>query len=122
VAGVVLIRQQPGSAKGVVFVTLSDETGITNVVIWPDVMKRFRREVMSAKLLLVEGQIQRSEEGIVHLVAKHMIDATAAIRDITAGKLSTRLYRAGKFVRSQQPRACTHPWNVRILPKSRDFH
>jgi error-prone DNA polymerase len=122
VAGVVLIRQQPGSAKGVVFVTLSDETGITNVVIWPDVMKRFRREVMSAKLLLVEGQIQRSEEGIVHLVTKHMIDATAAIRDITAGKLSTRLYRAGKFVRSQQPRACTHPWNVRILPKSRDFH
>ncbi len=123
VAGIVLIRQQPGSAKGVVFVTLSDETGITNVVVWPDVMKRYRREVMSAKLLLVEGQIQRSEEGIVHLVAKYITDATAAIRILADSDLKTQLSRADEFVHPQHPRGSrVHPRNVRILPKSRDFH
>lgn len=122
VVGVVLIRQQPGSAKGIVFVTLSDETGTANVVIWPDVMKRFRREVMSAKLLLVEGQIQRSEEGIVHMVAKHMTDATKAIQEITARDLRTQLSRADEFAHPQHSRARTHPRNVQILPKSRDFH
>jgi error-prone DNA polymerase len=122
VAGVVLIRQQPGSAKGVVFVTLSDETGIANVVIWPDVMKRFRREVMSAKLLLVEGQVQRSEEGIVHVVAKRMTDATQAIRAIIDVDLRAQLSRADEFARPQHPRVRTHPRNVRILPNSRDFH
>jgi error-prone DNA polymerase len=123
VTGVVLIRQQPGSAKGVVFLTLSDETGITNVVIWPDVMKRYRREVMSAKLLLVEGQIQRSEEGVVHLVARHIIDATAALRNLADGGLKTELASSDEMLHSQAVRETPrHPRNARILPKSRDFH
>jgi hypothetical protein len=54
-AGVVLVRQRPGSAKGVVFMTLEDETGIANIVVWPKVMERFRKEVMGARLILVEG-------------------------------------------------------------------
>ena len=57
-AGVVLVRQRPGSAKGVVFMTLEDETGIANVVVWPKVMEQFRKEVMGARLMLVEGRIQ----------------------------------------------------------------
>ena len=57
----------PG-AKGVVFVTLSDETGICNIVVWPKIFERFRKEAMGARLLLVEGRIQRSIEGVVHLV------------------------------------------------------
>ncbi|HVT55920.1 MAG TPA: error-prone DNA polymerase [Xanthobacteraceae bacterium] len=123
VAGVVLIRQQPGSAKGVIFVTLSDETGITNVVIWPDVMKRYRREVMSAKLLLVEGQIQRSEEGVVHLVAQRLVDATAALRSLADREPRASRSRADEVLHPQAGRdARRHPRNVRILPKSRDFH
>ena len=61
-AGVVLVRQRPGSAKGVVFMTLEDETGIANIVVWPKVMERFRKEVMGARLILVEGYIQSSPE------------------------------------------------------------
>ena len=59
-AGVVLVRQRPGSAKGVVFMTLEDETGIANIVVWPKVMARYRKEVMGARLVLVEGYIQSS--------------------------------------------------------------
>ena len=73
-AGVVLVRQRPGSAKGVVFMTLEDETGIANIVVWPKVMERFRKEVMGARLILVEGYIQSSPEKVVHLVAERLFD------------------------------------------------
>ena len=73
-AGVVLVRQRPGSAKGVVFMTLEDETGIANIVVWPKVMEQFRKEVMGARLILVEGYIQSSPEEVTHLVAQRMVD------------------------------------------------
>ncbi len=73
-AGVVLVRQRPGSAKGVVFMTLEDETGIANIVVWPKVMEKFRKEVMGARLILVEGYIQSSPEGVTHLVAQRLTD------------------------------------------------
>ena len=73
-AGVVLVRQRPGSANGVVFMTLEDETGIANIVVWPKVMERFRKEVMGARLVLVEGHIQSSPEKVVHLVAEKLFD------------------------------------------------
>src|SRR5260370_23019512 len=61
-AGVVLVRQRPGSAKGVVFMTLEDETGIANIVEWPKVMERFRKEVMGARLVLDTGSFQTRQE------------------------------------------------------------
>ena len=73
-AGVVLVRQRPGSAKGVVFMTLEDETGIANIVVWPKVMEQYRKEVMGARLILVEGYIQSSPEDVTHLVAQRMFD------------------------------------------------
>ena len=73
-AGVVLVRQRPGSAKGVVFMTLEDETGIANIVVWPKVMEQYRKEVMGARLILVEGYIQSSPEHVTHLVAQRMVD------------------------------------------------
>ena len=76
-AGVVLVRQRPGSAKGVVFMTLEDETGIANIVVWPKVMERFRKEVMGARLIAVEGYIQSSPEQVVHLVASKLTDRSA---------------------------------------------
>ena len=73
-AGVVLVRQRPGSASGVVFMTLEDETGIANIVVWPKIMEQYRKEVMGARLILVEGYIQSSPEKVTHLIAQRMID------------------------------------------------
>jgi DNA polymerase III alpha subunit len=73
VAGLVLVRQRPGTAKGVIFVTLEDETGTCNVVVWANVFERFRRAVMAGRLLRVTGRVQR-EAGVVHVVAEVIED------------------------------------------------
>ena len=115
-AGIVLTRQMPGDA-GVVFITLSDETGVSNVVVWPKLVKEFRREIMSGRLLVVEGVVQRSREDVVHLVAERIIDRTAELE-----RLSEDDVEAPSF-RSQAARHLNrHPRNVRVVPKSRDFH
>ena len=76
VAGLVLVRQRPSTAKGVIFATLEDETGVANIIVWPPIFERYRQTVLSAKLLGVEGELQR--EGIViHVVAKHLTNLTA---------------------------------------------
>ncbi|MDX1576359.1 MAG: OB-fold nucleic acid binding domain-containing protein, partial [Kiloniellales bacterium] len=74
-AGLVLVRQRPGSAKGVIFATLEDETGVANAVVWPDVFARYRQTVLKASLLLVEGRLQR-EQTVIHLVAQRLTDMT----------------------------------------------
>jgi error-prone DNA polymerase len=75
VCGLVLVRQRPGTAKGVIFATLEDETGVANVIVWPPIFERYRRIVLGARLLQVDGEVQR--EGIViHIIAKHLIDQT----------------------------------------------
>jgi error-prone DNA polymerase len=112
-AGIVLVRQMPG-AKGVVFVTLSDETGICNIVVWPKIFERFRKEAMGARLLLVEGRIQRSPEGVVHLVAERMIDRTQELNRLSEDQGQRQERPANHLHR--------HPRQVRVLPKSRDFH
>jgi error-prone DNA polymerase len=71
VAGLVLIRQRPGSAKGVMFITIEDESGIANIVVWPDLFERERRTILAASLLGVEGRIQREGE-VVHVVARRL--------------------------------------------------
>ncbi len=81
VAGLVLIRQRPGTAKGVVFLTLEDETGIANVIIWKAVFEANRRTAMQARFLAVRGRIQRAS-GVVHLVAEGFRDLTASLRDL----------------------------------------
>ena len=73
VAGLVLVRQRPGTAKGVIFVTLEDETGTANVVVWANVYDRFRRAVIAGRLLRVTGKLQR-EAGVVHVVAETIED------------------------------------------------
>ena len=72
-AGVILVRQRPGTAKGVVFMTLEDETGVANAVVWPQMLERYRKVVMGARLILIRGRIQR-HENIIHLVAEHLED------------------------------------------------
>jgi len=133
-AGVVLVRQRPGSAKGVVFMTLEDETGIANIVVWPKVMERFRKEVMGARLVLVEGYIQSSPEHVTHLVAERLFDRSRDLVHLANDALGRKhAVPAGPALieqlhddRRQHPdnpaRKIRHPRNVRILPPSRDFH
>jgi error-prone DNA polymerase len=83
VAGLVLIRQRPGTAKGVVFLTLEDETGIANVIVWKAVFEANRRAAMQARFLAVRGRIQRAS-GVVHLVAEGFRDLTDSLRDLRA--------------------------------------
>ncbi|WP_298103717.1 error-prone DNA polymerase [Bradyrhizobium sp.] len=133
-AGVVLVRQRPGSSKGVVFMTLEDETGIANVVVWPKVMERFRKEVMGSRLILVEGTIQSSPEKVVHLVAEKMFDRSRDLLDLSEDipRQKHALPAAAALIeplnddRRDHPdnpaQKIRHPRNVRILPPSRDFH
>ena len=132
-AGVVLVRQRPGSAKGVIFMTLEDETGIANVVVWPKVMEQFRREVMGARLVMVEGRIQSSKEKVVHLVAERLVDRShdlAALSDnlaarpaILTGLMPSEPLNDDRREHPDNPsQRIRHPRDVRILPRSRDFH
>jgi error-prone DNA polymerase len=133
-AGVVLVRQRPGSAKGVVFMTLEDETGIANIVVWPAVMEKYRKEVMGARLILVEGYIQSSPEHVTHLVAQRMFDRSHDLIGLANDALSRKhpvpagpaLIEPLNDDRRDTPdmpaQKHRHPRNVRILPPSRDFH
>ena len=75
VAGVVLIRQRPGTAKGVIFMTLEDETGIANTIVWPKMYETFRPIVLGARLVSVTGKLQ-NEKGVIHVVADRIDDLT----------------------------------------------
>jgi error-prone DNA polymerase len=132
-AGVVLVRQRPGSAKGVVFMTLEDETGIANIVVWPKVMEKYRKEVMGARLILVEGYIQSSPEEVTHLVAQRMVDRSHDLIGLANDALRKEAVPAGPALieplnddRRDHPdspaQKIRHPRNVRVLPRSRDFH
>ncbi|HVE20912.1 MAG TPA: error-prone DNA polymerase [Acidocella sp.] len=78
VAGLILVRQRPGSAEGVLFVTLEDETGIANLVVWPDVFEAHRRTIITSRLLAARGRVQREGE-VVHLVVRTLRDLSVAL-------------------------------------------
>jgi error-prone DNA polymerase len=82
VAGLVLIRQQPGSAKGVIFMTLEDESGIANIIVWRKTFERFRPIVMGARLVQCEGPVQREGE-VIHVVARRLIDLSPLLRRLS---------------------------------------
>jgi len=84
VAGLVLVRQRPGSAKGVIFMTLEDETGVANVIVWPPVFERFRRVVLGARLLAIDGILQR-EGLVIHVIARRLRDLSDRLALLGAG-------------------------------------
>ena len=126
VCGLVITRQRPGTASGVIFLTLEDETGVSNVVVWPKVYERFRRIVMGGRLLKVTGYLQR--EGIVvHLIAQDVEDLSYCLSDLghpMPEVVGHTLPQADDTPRAPkyQPRAM-HPRDQakRLFP-SRDFH
>ena len=108
-AGVVLVRQRPGAGNAI-FITLEDETGIVNVVLWASRLERFRQAVMAARLMEVVGVVQKSPEGVVHLMAERIWDRSEMLDDLVNAVDAPRHSRA------------RHPRDVRVLPRSRDFH
>ncbi len=125
VAGVVLIRQRPGKGNAI-FVTIEDESGVANIVIWARLFDIFRRPIMAARLMQIEGEVQRSPEGVVHIMASRIIDRSALLDRLSdTHDANPPLARADEDL--QQPSRypggrARHPRDVRILPKSRDFH
>jgi len=122
IAGLVLIRQRPGSAKGVVFITLEDETGVANLVVWPDVFEKQRKIVMGARLMAVHGIVQRDEESdVIHVVARRLEDHSFMLRHLSDETMPSTLSQ-GDGAGSWRAPASRHPRDVEIIPKSRDFH
>ena len=149
VAGVVLIRQRPGSAKGVCFITLEDETGTINLVVWPDLKEKQRKVVMGSRLMEVRGRVEYDDE-VIHVIAQHMTDATEELHRLSDDLLKAPIARADHVTSplpsgkpnprndlndgpanqpirprdliDQLPGTRGHPRNARIIPKSRDFH
>lgn len=139
VAGLVLVRQRPGSAKGVIFMTLEDETGIANIIVWPKVFAVYRPVVLGARLVEVRGRLQKSD-GVIHLIAAEVIDRTPLLSTLgdQAGGLDV-LSRADEVKRPVQDSRVKKsrtgeaqqlfremPELVndirRVMPKGRNFH
>jgi error-prone DNA polymerase len=95
VAGLVLVRQRPGSAKGVIFITLEDETGIANLVVWPAVYERFRRTILTGALLTATGPIQR-ESTVIHIVVDRLVDHSARLASLVEPDARTDPKRAAE--------------------------
>jgi error-prone DNA polymerase len=125
VAGVVLVRQRPGTAKGVCFITLEDETGVANIVVWPKIFDQFRPIIMGGRMLMVRGRLQRAE-GVTHLVAETLEDWTWSLGLLSDAPLDPAPMPGDGATRSApdrgDPPRHRHPRDVRVLPRSRDFH
>jgi error-prone DNA polymerase len=127
-AGLVLVRQRPGKGNAV-FITLEDETGITNCLLWARDFERQRGAVMGARLMLADGTVQRSPEGIIHLMVRRVTDRSDLLDSLSLpldDTLDPPLARADEVVRgtpgdSRLP-LLRHPRDARIIPRSRDFH
>ena len=126
VAGVVLIRQRPGKGNAI-FITIEDETGVVNALLWASDLEKQRRAVMAARLMVIEGQVQRSTEDVVHLMAARITDASDMLTALAAGEaIPMEPFRADDTRHSHGSRHVAsprrHPRDVRVIPRSRDFH
>ncbi len=117
VAGVILVRQRPGSAKGVLFVTIEDETGIANGILWPDRFDIYRRQVMSASMIAMRGRIQKEGE-IIHIICDRIVDHNDLLQKIGQSELSIAPGRGDGARNGGGPDSRDAPLRVR----SYDFH
>ncbi len=141
VAGLVLVRQRPGSAQGVIFMTLEDETGIANTIVWPKVFETFRPVVLGARLVSVTGKLQ-NEQGVIHVVANRLDDLSGLLRRLSDATFSEALAPVDEVRRpidDRTPRQAARklarlikeepalldefaPAAVAVMPKGRNFH
>ena len=111
--------------------TIEDETGVANIVVWSKTMERYRKVIMTARLIEVRGVIQRHED-IIHIVSSHLVDRNDWLAELSdmdeaipvgvAHADEVRRPGPGDGRSPDRPRWAGHPRNERILPKSRDFH
>ena len=123
-AGLVLVRQKPGSAKGVCFITIEDEDGVANLVIWPKMFEHYRALIMTARLLVVHGRVQ-TDGRVIHIVAERLEDGTARLDRLAQERVPVTAVRGDHATHplpSQVGGGRRHPRDVRVIPKSRDFH
>lgn len=122
-AGLVLVRQKPGSAKGVCFITLEDEAGVANLVIWPKMFEAYRPVIMSARLLVVHGKVQ-TDGRVIHIVANDLQDRSDRLTGLSDATMPASAVRGDHPTHPipGQVGIRGHPRNARVIPKSRDFH
>ncbi|WP_421952735.1 error-prone DNA polymerase [Pelagibacterium sp.] len=122
VAGIVLVRQRPGKGNAI-FMTIEDETGIANGLMWASRFKNYRRQIMAARLAVIEGQVQKSKEGVIHVIASAVHDRSDLLDSLaSAHRANPQLTRADEATHPVPQRLHGHPRNRRVVPKSRDFH
>ena len=132
VCGLVIARQRPGTAKGVIFATLEDETGVANIIIWAKVYEKYRRIVLTSRLLMVRGKLQR-EGLVVHILAEHLEDRSDLLVALGEKDFEPSLAHADEIKRPvyldrhlQPKRPIPRPRHPReqakVLFPSRDFH
>ncbi len=140
IGGIVLVRQRPGSAKGVIFITLEDETGVANAIIWPKLFEKYRSVVMGARLVKIRGRLQ-SQSGVIHTVVEHIEDMTPMLGLLQkeAGhfgdpRSEEEPISDGESRRPKSPsivQPCIEPSDVghlrdsdpaQVMPKGRNFH
>ncbi len=114
VAGLTLVRQRPGTASGVIFITLEDETGVSNLVVWPKVFERFRRVVLGAQLLAVQGKLQK-EGLVIHVVAERLLDRTDLLRRLAETTFRSPLAHADHAKSGNPPDPRDPFWRPRDL-------
>ena len=117
-AGLILIRQRPGSAKGVCFITLEDETGTANLVVWPDAFAAQRKIVMGARLMVVHGIVQH-DEAVCHLIASRLEDDSARLRTLSDGQTLDPDLGRGDGGGASRPPMARHPREAEVIPKAR---
>jgi error-prone DNA polymerase len=138
IAGLVLFRQRPGTAKGTIFITIEDETGAANLIVWPKLSEKYRRAVFGAKVLICDGILQR-EQNVIHVVSRRLVDWTAALRRLRPDETSFALrfgrgdevsHGSGGRDPRQSPKRPPASWTDGLKPrelswtnalKSRDF-
>jgi len=132
VSGLVLVRQRPGTASGVIFATLEDESGIANIIVWPKTFERFRRALLGARFLGVQGRLQREGE-VIHVIACRLYNLTRRLAMLSAfhEEMDDGLFPADEFKRARvdEPRAHNRKRRAEtirrmenILPGGRNFH
>ena len=131
VAGLVLVRQRPGTASGVIFMTLQDETHVANIVVWSRTFERFRPEVLGARLCAVDGVVQKEGE-VIHVVAERLYDYSPLLAKLSGTEFGMAVTNADEVRRPVEADSRSHPRNIRhnlsykpaagVMPKGRNFH
>jgi error-prone DNA polymerase len=119
ISGLVLVRQRPGTASGVIFMTTEDECGIANIIVWPKIFEHHRRIVLGAHMVAVEGVLQKENE-VIHVIARRLFDLTSDLFDVM--RTADPAQPADMPPRPATSYLWRHPRDTRVLPKGRNFH